>query len=88
MKVTVLSRPGCHLCDEAVSDLREHLSARGAGEPQVEVEVVDIEGDDRLHRLYLEKIPVIMIGEETVSEFAFDPEGFDAALQSRHGRAG
>ncbi len=93
MKVTFLTRPGCHLCVEALTDLTAFLAARVADatlpEPMpIDHEVVDIETDDELHRKYLERIPVILLDGELVSEFAFDPEEFDAALNRRsQGRA-
>jgi len=86
LKVAFLSRPGCHLCDEALAGLREHLAGKDPDQPVIEIEEIDIESDDRLHRLYLERIPVIRIGEETISELVFDPEEFDAAVD-RHRQA-
>lgn len=85
MKITFLSRPGCHLCEEALNALNDHLARRGTELPAIEVEEVDIESDDELHRRFLERIPVIRIGGQTVSEFDFDPEEFDAAI-ARHPR--
>lgn len=85
MKVTFLSRPGCHLCDEALDALNHYLSLRegeGAG-PALDVEVVDIERDDDLHRRFLERIPVILVEDEIVSEFTFEPERMDAAISLR-----
>lgn len=76
MKVTFLSRPGCHLCDEALTELEGHIG-------EVELEVVNIETDDDLHRRYLELIPVILIDGEKVSELAFSSEEFDAAVARR-----
>jgi hypothetical protein len=85
LRVSFLSRPGCHLCDDALSELRVHLAARDPGQATIEIEVVNVEENDDLHRKYLERIPVIRIGGETISEFIFDPEEFDAAV-ARHGQ--
>ncbi|MGH2907524.1 MAG: glutaredoxin family protein [Solirubrobacterales bacterium] len=52
--VTVFMRPGCHLCDEAEALLRPLAAAAAA-----DLELIDIERDDELHRRYLELIPVI-----------------------------
>jgi hypothetical protein len=54
--VVVYMRPGCHLCEEAESQLRPIAAAAGR-----EVELVNIESDDELHRRYLEAIPVIEV---------------------------
>lgn len=79
MKVTLLSRPGCHLCDDALEQLEQH-STEGV---KFEIEVVNIETDDDLHRRYLELIPVILLEGEVVSELAFSSEEFDAAIARR-----
>jgi glutaredoxin len=79
MKVTVYSRPECHLCDEALE--RIHDIAREEG--SIEVDVVDIELDDDLMKKYLERIPVVLVGSEVISELVFDP----ATLRGRLGIA-
>lgn len=61
--------------------MRENPS--GLSLEEVSVDVVNIELDDELHRRYLERIPVILIGPEVVSDLTFDPERLDAALTSR-----
>jgi glutaredoxin len=74
--VTLYSRPGCHLCDEAraaIERLRPALSP-------FELREVDIDGDDALLRAYLERIPVVAVGEVNVSELEFDEEAFRATV--------
>ncbi|MBN8866940.1 MAG: glutaredoxin family protein [Solirubrobacterales bacterium] len=89
MIVTVLSRPGCHLCEEAITELEAFRASREtAGEPGFSVEIVDIESDDALHREYLERIPVIRFGEAIVSEFSFDAEALESILQGQGRQAG
>ena len=78
MKVTVMTRSGCHLCDEAVADLERYRAVQG-GEG-LEIEERNIETDDELHHRFMARIPVIMIGAEILSEFAFDPDAFEAAF--------
>ena len=73
--VTLYGRPECHLCDEA----REAILALRAEGRRFELREVNIESDDRLHRLYLERIPVVLVDGEEVSELALDV----AALRSR-----
>jgi glutaredoxin len=51
-RITLYSRPDCHLCDDA----REVLQR--VGEPFVEV---DIETSDDLFKRYLERIPVVLV---------------------------
>ena len=84
MKVTLLGRPGCSLCEEAETELEAYLATRSeTGGLAVEVEVINIETDDGLHRRYLERIPVIVVDGEEVSEWFFDEDAFEAAIASR-----
>lgn len=55
-RVTLYSRPGCHLCDEA-----REVVARVAGDLGVRWEEIDITGDDGLLRRYGEQIPVTLV---------------------------
>lgn len=75
--VTLYSRPGCHLCDDA----REVLEAVRARVPFTLVEV-DIDGDDELVRAYGIRIPVVVIDEREAFEYRVDPDDFEAALAS------
>lgn len=75
-RVTVYSRPGCHLCDEALDQIHA-IAAEGA---EFELEVIDIEHDDDLMKRYLERIPVVKAGNEVVSELVFDPSLLRARL--------
>lgn len=65
--VTVYTRPGCHLCEEAM----ERLQAL-RGELPFDLVEVDIEGDDELHARLLERIPVVVLDGAEVSEFFVD----------------
>lgn len=88
MKVTFLTREGCHLCEDARDELSRHIAGLGGRGAGIVVEEVDIESDDELHRRYLERIPVIEIDGHQVSEFVFDPVAFDTRLESRPGHSG
>jgi glutaredoxin len=79
-RVTVYSRPGCHLCAEAVSALVA-LHAEGY---RFELLEVDIEGSDLLLRRMLEKIPVVEIDGVVVSELVLD----EAAVRVTLARTG
>ena len=81
MKATVYSRPDCHLCHEAIAA----LGVLGSEFPELEIEEVDIDADDELHRKYLERIPVVVLDGEIVSELVFDPEPVSERLvNARH----
>jgi glutaredoxin len=74
--VRLYSRPDCHLCDEARAGL-EAMLAEGL---DFRLEEVDIDSDDELHRRYLERIPVVELQDEVVSELALDVESVKARL--------
>jgi glutaredoxin len=77
--VTLYTRPGCHLCDEA-RDLI--LSIRGA-ETSFELREIDIESDPELHARYLERIPVVEVDGEHVAELYVDAQMLRRALAAR-----
>jgi glutaredoxin len=77
-RVTLYARPDCHLCDEARRRL-EGLRAEGVG---FELEEIDIEADDALHARYLERIPVVELEGEIVSELFLDADGLRARLDT------
>ncbi len=76
--VVLYGRPDCHLCDEARSGL-ERLQEEGL---DFEIEEVDIERDGQLHARFLERIPVIEVDGEIVSELFLDVDGLSARLRS------
>jgi glutaredoxin len=65
--VTLYTRPGCHLCDDARAAL-QRLRAR----LPFTLQEVDITTDDALHRRYLERIPVIALDGEELFDFFVD----------------
>jgi glutaredoxin len=66
--VTLYTRPGCHLCDEA----RDAITVRRDVLPPFDLREVDIEADPILHARYLERIPVVEVDGEVVSELHID----------------
>lgn len=73
--VTLLGRPGCHLCDEA----RAMLQRVRATQPFV-LEERDIEADDATFKAYLERIPVVALDGEELYEFFVDEADLRARL--------
>lgn len=57
--VTLLAKPGCHLCDEAREVIRRVTAEVGAA-----WEELDITRDEELYRRYWEQIPVTLIDGE------------------------
>jgi glutaredoxin len=76
--VVLYGRPDCHLCDEARSEL-ERLRREGL---DFEVVEVNIEEEDELHGRFLERIPVVEVNGEIVSELFLDAAGLRARLDT------
>jgi glutaredoxin len=76
--VVLYARPECHLCDEARAGL-ERLRADGL---DFELEEIDIEVNDELHARFLERIPVVELDGEIVSELFLDADALTARLRT------
>jgi glutaredoxin len=76
--VVLYARPDCHLCDQARTQL-EVLRGEGLA---FELEEVNIDSDDRLLARYLERIPVVALDGEIVSELGLDSGELRARLDT------
>lgn len=74
--VTIYSRPGCHLCDEA----KASIHAAGCDDDFALVEI-DIDTDPRLLDLYCDDIPVIFINGIKVFKHRVDTKEFKRKLK-------
>ncbi|MYW69335.1 glutaredoxin family protein [Streptomyces sp. SID8379] len=54
--VTLIGKPGCHLCDDAQAVIEKVCAEVGAS-----WEKKDINEDEELHRKYWEQIPVVLV---------------------------
>ena len=74
--VTVYSRHGCHLCENAektLESMREELA--------FEIEIIYIDGNLELEKLYGNEVPVIHINGEHHDFYKVDPERFRTSLE-------
>ena len=78
VELVLYSRPGCHLCEEAI----EELAALRRTGYRFELREVDIESDETLLRRLLERIPVVELNGEVVSELALDRAAVRARLDT------
>lgn len=76
--VVVYSRPGCHLCEEAI----EQIVALHADGYRFNLHEVDIESNDLLLRRYLERIPVVEVDGIEVSELILDRAALKVRLDT------
>jgi glutaredoxin len=78
MRITLIGKPGCHLCDDA-----REVIARVAAELGVGWEERDITQDAELHRRYWEQIPVTLIDGVQHDFWRVDEQRLRAALAAR-----
>jgi glutaredoxin len=76
--VVVYSRPGCHLCEEALQQIVA-LHEQGY---RFNLHEVDIESNDLLLRRHLERIPVVEVNGVEVSELILDRAALVARLDT------
>jgi glutaredoxin len=74
-KVVIYSRVNCHLCEEAEKNAREVLV-----EIPFDLEVIYIDGDQELERLYGEEVPVTLINGAKHDYFRVDKKRFSEAI--------
>lgn len=74
-RVLVLTRPGCHLCEDALAIVRAVCAETGAtwGER-------DIDGDPDLQRRYTDQVPVTFVDGSQHDYWRVDPARLRAAL--------
>ena len=74
--VTVYSRHGCHLCENAektLESMREELA--------FEIEIIYIDDNPELEKLYGNEVPVIHIDGEHHDFYKVDPDRFKTSLE-------
>ncbi|CAB4894907.1 MAG: glutaredoxin family protein [Actinobacteria bacterium] len=77
--VTLISRGGCHLCDEARTVVLEVLS-RHQG---ITFREDSIDGDPALAERFSEEIPVVLIDDRVHNFWHIDADRLDRALTER-----
>jgi len=75
-RVTIYSKPGCHLCDEAKEVIR-----RAGCDDVFELEEVNIESDAELLARYRFEIPVIMINGVEAFRYRVTKEEFRRRME-------
>jgi glutaredoxin len=74
-QVVIYSRVNCHLCQEAENNVREVMA-----KIPFELEVIYINGDQELERLYGEEVPVTLINGAKHDYFRVDKKRFSEAI--------
>jgi glutaredoxin len=75
--ITIYSRTGCHLCEDALQILQSMQS-----ELDFDLQEILIDGSEELEKLYGEKIPVTQIDGKHHDFWRVDPERFRSSLET------
>jgi glutaredoxin len=75
-RVVVLTRQGCHLCDEAIAKVAAVCAETGEA-----YAVVDVDSDPELQRRYTDQVPVIFVDRAQHDFWRVDPVRLKAALK-------
>ena len=76
MKVTLYTRRGCHLCEEAEQVIRR------VAEGRAEVELIDIDADPSITDRYTVRVPVVAVDGVEIAEYEVDEVMLIAALRA------
>jgi glutaredoxin len=74
--VTIYSRKGCHLCEEALQVLQEMKN-----ELKFEIVEIFIDGDEELEKQFGEQVPVTLIDGVHHDYWRVDPIRFKSSLE-------
>jgi glutaredoxin len=80
LEVTLYTRPGCHLCEEAKSLIAPLLAEFGA-----RLREVNIDSDPQLHERYNLDVPVIFLAGRKIAKHRVDPAQFKRLLLEARG---
>jgi glutaredoxin len=83
ISLTLLTKPGCHLCEEAKKAIELvlfELSKENSDVIQIELTELNILEDEALRNQYSEEIPVLQINGATHAYWRIDSERLIAAL--------
>jgi glutaredoxin len=74
-RVVVLTRQGCHLCDEAIAQVAAVCADIGE-----QYATVDVDSDPQLQRRYTDQVPVTFVDGAQHDFWRVDPVRLRAAL--------
>ncbi len=78
MRLTIYSKPGCHLCDEMKVTIKRVL----IGHPGLALEEIDISTDPQLVERYGLEIPVLMIDGRKAAKYRISEEELKRRIES------
>jgi glutaredoxin len=85
LRLTIYSKPGCHLCDEMKS-LVHRVISRQSSDEAVSVDEIDISSDRTLVDRYGLEIPVLLVDGKKVAKYRVSEEELTRMLEARTGK--
>lgn len=79
MRLTIYSKPGCHLCDDMKLLVRRAVATRS----DIVVDEIDISADANLMELYQLEIPVLAIDGKKVAKYRITEADLTRMLAAR-----
>jgi glutaredoxin len=83
VRLTIYSKPGCHLCDEMKS-LVHRVVAQHSND-QISVDEIDISSDPDLLERYGLEIPVLLIDGKKTAKYRVSEEELRRRIRGRRG---
>ncbi len=89
MSLTLIGKPGCHLCDDArlvVNTVIAEFKSAHTGvnaSVQVQLDELNILEDETLFAKYSEEIPVLLINDKVHNYWRIDPVRLRDALENK-----
>lgn len=80
VSLTLIGKPGCHLCDDAREVVRSVIADLPEDAPTVTVEERDILQEPDLHEKYVDDIPVVLVDGRMHTYWRVDPVRLRTAL--------
>ena len=85
MRLTIYSKPGCHLCDEMKS-LVHRIIAEHSNDRTIALEEIDISSDSALLDRYGLEIPVLLIDGKKVAKYRVSETELTQMVSARRGK--
>ncbi|MGJ4846060.1 MULTISPECIES: glutaredoxin family protein [unclassified Leifsonia] len=80
VSLTLIGKPGCHLCDDAREVIGAVIGDLPPGAPTVVVDERNILEEPELHAQYVEDIPVVLVDGRVHTYWRVDPARLRTAL--------
>lgn len=76
IKLTLIGRQGCHLCEVAQGELARVVGQLNADYPDLEyvIEDLDVDADPELLAKFSDEVPVLLLNDQQIAFFRIEPD--------------